>query len=93
VRLGGIGVLAPKTHEINHYPQWRPLIAKVIGIDLWNYNSCFGRDEGNNSKIIENAEGASHTIVVAFLDNGEVLVDNQPAAKRQQTPRVPIYAV
>ena len=57
-------------------------MAKAIGIDLGTTNSCVAVMEGNKAKVIENAEGARTTpSMVAFADNGEVLV-GQPA-KRQ----------
>ena len=69
-------------------------MAKAIGIDLGTTNSCVAVMEGNNSKIIENAEGARTTpSVVAFLDKGEVLV-GQPAKRQSITnPENTIYAI
>ena len=57
-------------------------MAKAIGIDLGTTNSCVAVMEGNTPKVIENAEGARTTpSMVAFTDNGEVLVGQ--TAKRQ----------
>lgn len=57
-------------------------MGKIIGIDLGTTNSCVAVMEGKEPKVIENAEGARTTpSMVAFADNGEVLVGD--AAKRQ----------
>jgi len=57
-------------------------MAKVIGIDLGTTNSCMAVMEGNDPKVIPNAEGSRVTpSVVAFTKTGERLV-GQPA-KRQ----------
>lgn len=69
-------------------------MAKVIGIDLGTTNSCVSVSEGGNSKIIENAEGARTTpSVIAYVDNGEILVG--APAKRQAVTNAKntIYAV
>jgi molecular chaperone DnaK len=71
-----------------------PIMAKAIGIDLGTTNSCVAVMEGNNAKVIENAEGGRTTpSVVAFADNGEVLV-GQPAKRQSITnPENTIYAI
>ena len=54
----------------------------VIGIDLGTTNSCVAIMEGNNAKVIQNAEGARTTpSVIAFTKDGERLVG--VAARRQ----------
>jgi molecular chaperone DnaK len=69
-------------------------MAKAIGIDLGTTNSCVAVMEGNKAKVIENAEGARTTpSMVAFADNGEVLV-GQPAKRQSITnPENTIYAI
>ena len=50
-------------------------MGKIIGIDLGTTNSCVAVMEGNQVKIIENAEGARTTpSIIAFLEDGEILV-------------------
>src|SRR6202158_5070588 len=57
-------------------------MAKIIGIDLGTTNSCVAVMEGGKPKVIENSEGARTTpSVVAYTDDGEVLVG--ASAKRQ----------
>jgi molecular chaperone DnaK len=69
-------------------------MAKAIGIDLGTTNSCVSVMEGNKPKVIENAEGARTTpSMVAFADNGEVLV-GQPAKRQSITnPENTIFAI
>lgn len=56
-------------------------MSKIIGIDLGTTNSCVSVMDGNEPKVIENAEGARTTpSMVAFL-NDEKLVGQ--SAKRQ----------
>src|SRR4051794_7872778 len=69
-------------------------MAKTIGIDLGTTNSCVAVMEGGKPKVIENSEGARTTpSVVAYTDDGEVLVG--AAAKRQAVTNAKntIYAV
>ena len=68
-------------------------MAKIIGIDLGTTNSCVAIMEGNSTKVIENAEGARTTpSIVAYQEDGEVLVG--ASAKRQAVtnPKNTIYA-
>src|SRR5262245_9176144 len=69
-------------------------MAKIIGIDLGTTNSCVAIMEGGKPKVIENSEGARTTpSVVAYTDDGEVLVG--ATAKRQAVTNAKntIYAV
>ncbi|MFD1711701.1 molecular chaperone DnaK [Ottowia sp. GY511] len=69
-------------------------MAKIIGIDLGTTNSCVAIMEGNSTKVIENAEGARTTpSIVAYQEDGEVLV-GAPAKRQAVTnPKNTIYAV
>src|SRR4051794_20011648 len=69
-------------------------MAKTIGIDLGTTNSCVAIMEGGKPKVIENSEGARTTpSVVAYTDDGEVLVG--ASAKRQAVTNAKntVYAV
>ena len=69
-------------------------MAKIIGIDLGTTNSCVAVMEGDKVKVIENAEGARTTpSVVAYKDDGEILVGQ--AAKRQAVtnPQNTLFAI
>ena len=69
-------------------------MAKIIGIDLGTTNSCVAIMEGNNTKVIENAEGARTTpSIIAYQEDGEILVG--ASAKRQAVtnPKNTLYAV
>jgi molecular chaperone DnaK len=69
-------------------------MGKIIGIDLGTTNSCVSVMEGGESRVIENAEGDRTTpSVVAFTDDGEVIV-GAPAKRQAVTnPTNTIYAV
>jgi molecular chaperone DnaK len=69
-------------------------MTKAIGIDLGTTNSCVAVMEGNTPKVIENAEGARTTpSMVAFAENGEVLV-GQPAKRQSITnPENTVFAI
>jgi molecular chaperone DnaK len=69
-------------------------MGKIIGIDLGTTNSCVAIMEGNTTKVIENAEGARTTpSIIAYQEDGEILVG--ASAKRQAVtnPRNTLYAV
>jgi molecular chaperone DnaK len=69
-------------------------MGRIIGIDLGTTNSCVSIMEGNTTKVIENSEGARTTpSIVAYQEDGEVLVG--ASAKRQAVtnPRNTLYAV
>jgi molecular chaperone DnaK len=69
-------------------------MAKAIGIDLGTTNSCVAVMEGNKAKVIENSEGGRTTpSMVAFTDDGQVLV-GQPAKRQSITnPENTVYAI
>jgi molecular chaperone DnaK len=69
-------------------------MAKAIGIDLGTTNSCVAVMEGNKANVIENAEGGRTTpSMVAFTDDGEILV-GQPAKRQSITnPENTVYAI
>jgi molecular chaperone DnaK len=69
-------------------------MAKAIGIDLGTTNSCVAVMEGGSAKVIENAEGTRTTpSMVAFTDDGEVLV-GQPAKRQSITnPENTLFAI
>ena len=68
-------------------------MGKIIGIDLGTTNSCVAILEGNNTRVIENSEGTRTTpSIVAYQEDGEILVG--ASAKRQAVtnPKNTIYA-
>ena len=69
-------------------------MGKIIGIDLGTTNSCVSIMEGGKPKVIENSEGGRTTpSIVAYQDDGEVLVG--APAKRQAVTNAKntLYAV
>ena len=69
-------------------------MGKIIGIDLGTTNSCVAVMEGQSAKVIENSEGARTTpSIVAYQEDGEVLVG--ASAKRQAVtnPKNTLYAI
>ncbi|MEO7401055.1 MAG: molecular chaperone DnaK [Polaromonas sp.] len=69
-------------------------MGRIIGIDLGTTNSCVSIMEGNTPRVIENSEGARTTpSIVAYQEDGEVLVG--ASAKRQAVtnPRNTLYAI
>lgn len=69
-------------------------MAKIIGIDLGTTNSAVAVMDGDNVKVIENSEGARTTpSIVAYMDNGEILV-GAPAKRQAVTnPKNTLFAV
>ncbi len=69
-------------------------MAKIIGIDLGTTNSCVAVMEGSSPKVIENSEGARTTpSIVAYMEDGEILV-GAPAKRQAVTnPKNTLYAV
>ena len=69
-------------------------MGKIIGIDLGTTNSCVSVMEGGQPKVIENSEGARTTpSIIAYQDDGEILV-GAPAKRQAVTnPKNTLYAV
>ncbi len=69
-------------------------MAKIIGIDLGTTNSCVAVMENGQPKVIENSEGARTTpSIVAYMDDGEILV-GAPAKRQAVTnPKNTLFAV
>ena len=69
-------------------------MSKIIGIDLGTTNSCVAVMENGQPKVIENSEGARTTpSIVAYMDDGEILV-GAPAKRQAVTnPKNTLYAV
>jgi molecular chaperone DnaK len=69
-------------------------MGKIIGIDLGTTNSCVAIMEGGKAKVIENSEGDRTTpSIVAYTEEGEILV-GQPAKRQAVTnPHNTLYAV
>ena len=69
-------------------------MSKIIGIDLGTTNSAVAVMAGDKVRVIENSEGARTTpSIVAYMDNGEILVG--ATAKRQAitNPKNTLFAV
>jgi molecular chaperone DnaK len=69
-------------------------MGRIIGIDLGTTNSCVAILDGDNPRVIENAEGARTTpSIIAYADDGEVLV-GQPAKRQAVTnPKNTLFAI
>jgi molecular chaperone DnaK len=69
-------------------------MSKIIGIDLGTTNSCLAVVEGQQPKVIENAEGGRTTpSVIGYAEDNEVLV-GAPAKRQAVTnPEKTLYAI
>ncbi|MEQ1591509.1 MAG: molecular chaperone DnaK [Thiobacillaceae bacterium] len=69
-------------------------MGRIIGIDLGTTNSCVAVMENGKPKVIENSEGARTTpSVVAYAEDGEILV-GAPAKRQAVTnPKNTLYAI
>ncbi|MFD1007792.1 MULTISPECIES: molecular chaperone DnaK [Oceanisphaera] len=69
-------------------------MGRIIGIDLGTTNSCVAILDGDNPRVIENAEGTRTTpSIIAYADDGEILV-GQPAKRQAVTnPHNTIFAI
>lgn len=69
-------------------------MGKIIGIDLGTTNSCVSVLEGDKTRVIENAEGDRTTpSIVAFTDDGEVLVGQSAKRQAVTNPHNTLFAV
>jgi len=69
-------------------------MGKIIGIDLGTTNSCVAVMEGGKAKVIENAEGDRTTpSIVAFTNDGEILVGQSAKRQAVTNPHNTLYAV
>ena len=69
-------------------------MANIIGIDLGTTNSCVAVMEAGKAKVIENSEGDRTTpSVVAFSEDGEVLVGQSAKRQAVTNPHNTIFAV
>ena len=69
-------------------------MGKIIGIDLGTTNSCVSVLENGVSKVIENAEGARTTpSIVAYANDGEILVGQSAKRQAVTNPHNTLYAV
>jgi len=67
--------------------------SSIIGIDLGTTNSCVAVMEGNNAKVIENAEGQRTTpSTVAFAENSQRLVGIPAKRQAVTNPENTIFA-
>ncbi len=69
-------------------------MAKIIGIDLGTTNSCVAIMDGDAPRIIENSEGDRTTpSIVAFGDDGEVMVGQSAKRQAVTNPENTLFAV
>ena len=69
-------------------------MGRIIGIDLGTTNSCVSIMEGNTPRVIENSEGARTTpSIVAYQEDGEVLVGTSAKRQAVTNPKNTLYAV
>ena len=69
-------------------------MGKIIGIDLGTTNSCVSIMENGNVKVIENAEGARTTpSIIAYANDGEILVGQSAKRQAVTNPHNTLYAV
>ncbi len=69
-------------------------MGKIIGIDLGTTNSCVAVMEGKDVKVIENAEGDRTTpSIVAYTDDGEILVGQSAKRQAVTNPNNTLFAV
>ena len=69
-------------------------MGKIIGIDLGTTNSCVAVMDGNQARVLENAEGDRTTpSIIAYTQDGEILV-GQPAKRQAVTnPQNTLFAI
>ena len=68
-------------------------MSKIIGIDLGTTNSCLAVVEGQQPKVIENAEGGRTTpSVIGYSDESEILVGTPAKRQAVTNPEKTLYA-
>lgn len=69
-------------------------MGRIIGIDLGTTNSCVAVLDGESTKVIENAEGGRTTpSIVAYTDEGEILVGQSAKRQAVTNPKNTLYAI
>ena len=69
-------------------------MSKIIGIDLGTTNSCLAVVEGQQPKVIENAEGGRTTpSVIGYAEENEVLVGTPAKRQAVTNPEKTLYAI
>jgi molecular chaperone DnaK len=69
-------------------------MGKIIGIDLGTTNSCVAILENGSVKVIENAEGGRTTpSIIAYTNDGEILVGQSAKRQAVTNPHNTLYAV
>ncbi|MDP4652534.1 MAG: molecular chaperone DnaK [Haliea sp.] len=69
-------------------------MGKIIGIDLGTTNSCVSVLEGGKARVIENSEGDRTTpSIVAYTQDGEILVGQSAKRQAVTNPQNTLYAV
>ncbi|MEJ2308046.1 MAG: molecular chaperone DnaK [Gammaproteobacteria bacterium] len=69
-------------------------MGKIIGIDLGTTNSCVAVMEGDKTRVIENSEGDRTTpSIVAFTEDGEVLVGQSAKRQAVTNPSNTLFAI
>ncbi|KPY48021.1 molecular chaperone DnaK [Pseudomonas syringae] len=69
-------------------------MGRIVGIDLGTTNSCVSILENGNVKVIENAEGTRTTpSIIAYANDGEILVGQSAKRQAVTNPHNTLYAV
>ncbi len=69
-------------------------MGKIIGIDLGTTNSCVAVLDGGDPRVIENSEGDRTTpSIVAYTDDGEILVGQNAKRQAVTNPANTLFAV
>ena len=69
-------------------------MGRIIGIDLGTTNSCVAVLDGDKPRVIENAEGGRTTpSIIAYTDDGEILVGQSAKRQAVTNPTNTLYAV
>ena len=69
-------------------------MGKIIGIDLGTTNSCVAVMDGDKPRVIENSEGDRTTpSIVAYTEEGEILVGQSAKRQAVTNPRNTLFAV